>query len=217
MNNAMIETYTGQLVNLIEPNPATLNFKDIAWSLSRTSRFNGHTAGEQPLSVAQHSSWVARQIQLETGSLDPALILHALLHDAHEAYTGYILSPLKLLAELKPIKAIEMGLQAAIDIALDLPLLTVEYTQLIKHFDIIALAFEAKNLINSKGDDGAWNLPELPSHLREVHLNVLTPQEAFQEFWMSYELAKRGVSLDVLYPFKQTEKKALKGIATGAT
>lgn len=145
----VIETRSGARVDLLCPRPASITIDDIAWSLSRTARFNGHTDGCSPYSVAQHSVWVAQVVQ-DLFDADPVTTLQALLHDAHEAYTGDIASPLKHLPALRPhIKAIERGLQEAIHVAFDVPPPDAAQDFLIHYADRLALAVEADRLMRS--------------------------------------------------------------------
>jgi hypothetical protein len=69
----------------------TAEIGEVAHSLSRICRFNGHT--EATYSVAQHSLLVA-QVVAET---HPDLAVVALLHDAHEAFLGDLSRPIKQL------------------------------------------------------------------------------------------------------------------------
>jgi hypothetical protein len=63
--------------------------EDIAYALAHTFRFGGHT----PITVAQHCLAVCNKMPY-------TLKLAGLLHDAHEAYIGDLVTPLKrLLAE----------------------------------------------------------------------------------------------------------------------
>jgi hypothetical protein len=77
---------SGQLIDLAKPTPADIHIEDIAWSLAHMLRFNGHLLMQ--VSVARHSIWVAELVP------EP-LRLAALLHDAHEAYLGDIVRPVK--------------------------------------------------------------------------------------------------------------------------
>jgi len=54
-----LETVSGNLVNPTDPNIESIDIKDIAWALSRTPRFAGHTITAIPFNVAQHSVYVA--------------------------------------------------------------------------------------------------------------------------------------------------------------
>lgn len=65
------------------------DIRDVAHSLSRLCRFNGHT--EVTYSVAQHSLLVASVV----AQTHPDLAIVGLLHDAHEAYLGDISRPVK--------------------------------------------------------------------------------------------------------------------------
>jgi hypothetical protein len=86
LSNHVLRTFTGKLVDLLDPKPGDIDLCDIAHSLSLLNRFNGHTL--RPYSVATHS--------LHVSSLVPkGLELHGLLHDAAEAYLGDVVRPLK--------------------------------------------------------------------------------------------------------------------------
>lgn len=65
-----------------------VDIKDIAHSLARLQRFNGHSHGN--INVAAHCIWMAKKAT-DGNKLD------ALLHDAAEAYTGDLTRPLKYL------------------------------------------------------------------------------------------------------------------------
>ena len=71
-----IETVSGKKVYFLDPDPDQIDIKDIALSLSRVNRFNGHT--RKPLTVAEHCWNGSRHIQDD-------LKLAFLLHDASEA------------------------------------------------------------------------------------------------------------------------------------
>jgi len=83
-----ILTYTGKQFYYDSFNEDSIDIRDIAHSLSHLCRYTGHTI--MFYSVAQHSLLVSEKIQ---GG--PAEKLTALLHDAAEAYTNDLASPLK--------------------------------------------------------------------------------------------------------------------------
>jgi uncharacterized protein len=86
--NHCIVTRTGRVVDLVAPDPRSINLIDIALALSRIPRFGGHTSREW--TVADHSLLVCDLV----GTDAPVEVrLAALLHDAHEAYIGDIVSP----------------------------------------------------------------------------------------------------------------------------
>jgi hypothetical protein len=72
--SAIIETVTGKFVDIENPNRDDINLVDIAWALSRISRFAGHTITPIPYTVAQHSVLVARMCYEETRSADLAML-----------------------------------------------------------------------------------------------------------------------------------------------
>ncbi len=83
-----IWTHGGRRFDLRNPDAAAVSIADIAWSLATTRRWTGHA--RPAYSVAQHSVYASRLVPREYA-------LEALLHDAAEAYTGDIASPLKSL------------------------------------------------------------------------------------------------------------------------
>ena len=70
----------------LDPRPDEIHIEDIAASLSKLCRFNGHTS--EFYSVAEHCCYVC-------DILPPELKLAGLLHDASEAYLCDIPRPLK--------------------------------------------------------------------------------------------------------------------------
>ena len=82
--NAWFQTVSGKAIDLANPDPALIDFKDIAIHLSNSNRYAGATYVN--ISVAQHTLIVA-------GSVDKSLRPYALLYDAHEAYMGDIITP----------------------------------------------------------------------------------------------------------------------------
>ena len=101
-------TAGGRFIDLMNPTADDIDIYDICRALSRIARFNGHTLCEW--SVAQHSLLVY-DIVAASGTT-PAEQLHALLHDAHEAYIGDMVSPLK--AQIPEFKRFEKLFDKAI-------------------------------------------------------------------------------------------------------
>lgn len=77
MSNFKIQTFSGQLVDFLDPDPETIKIEDIAKGLSQEARF--HAQSRLHYSVGQHSIMVA-------GLMPPSYKLEGLLHDAEEAY-----------------------------------------------------------------------------------------------------------------------------------
>lgn len=88
---SFVTTHSGRAVSLSEPDPATISIRDIACALSRINRFNGATV--LPVTVADHSLNVMKYMALRKAP--PELQMLGLLHDAHEAYLGDIISPVR--------------------------------------------------------------------------------------------------------------------------
>lgn len=85
MSDYKIQTYSGQLVDYLNPQPETIKIEDIAKALSNECRFGGQSRFHY--SVGQHSI-------LACGLAPKHLKLEALLHDAEEAYIKDLPSPL---------------------------------------------------------------------------------------------------------------------------
>jgi len=97
ISNTIAGLISGRMVDLADPKIEDISIEDIATSLSRICRFNGHT--NTLLSVACHSINVAANVP-------PAYRLEALLHDAAEAYVGDVVRPLKLMlaGKIEPVE-----------------------------------------------------------------------------------------------------------------
>lgn len=86
-----MSTYSGRKVNLLNPDPDSISIIDIAHHLSLICRYNGACLFHY--SVAQHSVLGAEYLESK-GYIVAAKKF--ILHDAHEAYTGDIIRPLKI-------------------------------------------------------------------------------------------------------------------------
>jgi len=85
MNNTWILTHSGIKFDVMNPDPDLIRIEDIAYSLARLARFNGHIPN---CSVARHSIHVSLLVPADDA-------MWGLLHDAAEAYIGDIPAPLK--------------------------------------------------------------------------------------------------------------------------
>ncbi len=195
---AVIETHSGKRVSFNNPMQEQITFGDIAWSLSRTSRFNGHTQGEYPYTVAQHSVWVAFIVQhyLQANRL---ITLQALFHDAHEAYTGDIVSPLKYITELHHlISPIEKRLQRVIHQTFHIPEPTEEAARIISLADQYALAVEAHHLTHSNGKE--WPcMDNIPAELFGMFWHPQSAEESSELFWVAKNYIDQGYPLEDLW------------------
>lgn len=62
MTPTSIETMTGKFVDLVNPDPATIDIRDIAWAISRMPRYVGHTVTAVPYTIGQHSIFVTELV-----------------------------------------------------------------------------------------------------------------------------------------------------------
>lgn len=81
----------GRVFYLLDPTPEEVFIEDIAWSLGKLCRFNGHCT--RPYSVAEHSVLVSEVVNHK-------LALWGLMHDAEEAYTGDLTRSMKTALEI---------------------------------------------------------------------------------------------------------------------
>lgn len=136
MTAAWVQTYTGRAFNILDPSPDSINIMDIAVSLSRTQRFNGHTKNGADVmgfySVAEHSYLGS------TLAKNKKLAQWMLLHDAAEAYIGDIVTPVKAL--LPEVYSIEARIMEAVKLRFGLP--DIDYEE-VKSLDAEMLAAEA--------------------------------------------------------------------------
>jgi hypothetical protein len=98
-----MQTYSGGRFYPLDPRPEEVNPIDIAHSLSLQCRFGGHV--DRFISVAEHCVHMATWVEQKYA-------LHALLHDATEAYVVDVPRPLK--RDLIGYKEIEQGVWVAI-------------------------------------------------------------------------------------------------------
>lgn len=112
--NTLCKTVSGAYVDLVAPGWKSIPIDDVATGLALTNRFAGQTRAERPIAVAEHSLVVAALAR-------PQARLPALLHDAHEAFTGDWTRPaIEALRELggdgvrKALRRMRRGLDVAI-------------------------------------------------------------------------------------------------------
>jgi 5'-deoxynucleotidase YfbR-like HD superfamily hydrolase len=144
-------TATGTVFELRLIDMANVDILDVAHSLANINRYTGHAA--RPMSVAEHSLLVEEIMQRELAEHRPAVLLAALLHDAHEAYTGDMGTPMKqLLGE--PWHREEERIQRHVLRSFGLWSTSRTHRQRIKQADLIALATERRDLLPPCGP--AW-------------------------------------------------------------
>ena len=98
-----MSTYSVEKVDILNPDPLSINIEDIAHALSLQCRYNGHC--NKFYSVAEHSILAARMFKARYGIKFECDFIYTLMHDAAEAYVGDLISPVK--SELLPFIIIE--------------------------------------------------------------------------------------------------------------
>lgn len=131
--------------------PADVHIEDVAHALSLICRFGGHT--KVHYSVAQHSLLVARILEDRGAPVEAQLA--GLLHDAHEAYIGDVPTPVK--TALGSIwRDLEHEVEIVVRQALGIAQASVDWEDLVKHADLMALATERRDLMHF---DAERNIP----------------------------------------------------------
>lgn len=135
MSDSRIKTFTGRWFDTLDPDPDSVDIRDIAHALALNNRFTGHS--RVPYSVAEHCVRMSHITPLE-------LALDALMHDVGEAYLPDMAAPLKRQPEMAGFVEIEARVEAACRQGLGLP--GHEHDSRIKKYDLIMLVTEARDL-----------------------------------------------------------------------
>ena len=144
-------TYTGATFDLRHADPADISTLDIAHALSQLNRYTGHAS--RPYSVAEHSLLVVEIMQRDLCVHQPNVLLAGLMHDAHEAYTNDVATPMKqMLGEVWRVT--EDNIQRQVLQRFGLAETYTRNHGLIKMADTIALATERRDLLPPTGP--AW-------------------------------------------------------------
>lgn len=169
-----IQTFSGRLVNPFDLRHTDLSAIDIAESLSKQCRFNGHT--KRFYSVAEHCYLASLMIRG-----DKRLRLAALVHDANEAYLGDWPSPLKLHPIIGPaFLSAERTVQGAINCWLGMPH-DIDCMPEIHEVDQRMLATEKRDLLTEP--EIPWETPFAP--YPDVNLlNEVSPKRA-RTLWLN--------------------------------
>lgn len=130
-------TSSGKPFFVFDPQPDEVRIEDIANHLSRLCRFNGAIADRWDIySVAQHCCHVSDHCP-------PGYRLEGLLHDAHEAYVGDKIKPIKL-GIGKVWDRIEDRVEAVVRHKFGLP---AEISEQVKEQDYLAVATERRDIL----------------------------------------------------------------------
>jgi len=143
----------------------SVSVEDIAHSLSHICRFCGHT--REFYSVAQHSVLVALNVREEKH------FMHALFHDASEAYISDIPRPLK--RNFYKLQALERLILRRVFEKLEM---SETLPEEVHYWDNVLIATEARDLFSSSVDDWTKQLPQPLTW----SIRPLPPQAAKQLF-----------------------------------
>lgn len=166
MSKHWIQTASGRMFDLLEPDPDLFDIEEIAHSLSQLCRFTGHTRWF--MSVAQHSVIVSLLVPSEHA-------FAGLMHDASEAYVGDVARPLKRL--LPDYMAIEDKILGAIGqrYGFSLPL-----PPEVKVADNISLLWERRDLMAPPPKE--WAEEKVLALVPQEVLRPMAPLQAQQYF-----------------------------------
>lgn len=195
-----IQTRFGNVVNLVDPDPSTIDLADITYALSNISRFTGHAS--PPYTVAAHSLIVLQLVRQCLTLPDPVVEMWALMHDAAEAYIGDISSPLKELLLIhsddgwsasRSLKTQEERILRVIQKGLNLPPLPLP--KAVSQADRVALAIEMPVLMPGPLTDSvvqaaadSWPVGCSLTWIQEAILDLAarSPQDVRNRFHAAY-------------------------------
>lgn len=158
-----MQVYTGGQFFPLDPLPEEVHILDIAHSLSKLCRYNGHC--ERFYSVAEHSVYVSLVVEERHA-------LVALMHDAAEAYVADVPRPLK--KHLIDHGWIEDGVWRAIARRFDLP---ETIPQAVWDADDSVLLAEAEQIL--KPHPAPWDVRGVPA---DIKIACLPPDQAASLF-----------------------------------
>ncbi len=136
---------SGSYFDFEDPASSNITIEDIAYGLAFTCRFAGHcrerSTGQRVFySVAEHCVRMSEIVPVEHA-------YDALMHELGEAVCGDMTSPLKSICP--DYKAVEKRCQAALERRFSV---TMRDRELIKHFDLVMLATEQRDLMPTSGE-----------------------------------------------------------------
>ncbi len=189
---------SGRRLDLLDPDPGSIDIEDIAHGLARVARWNGQTVGDHAFSVAQHALLVEAIASHELWSrIDDEKELRrrqlaALLHDAPEYVVGDLISPFKAAVGLD-YKVFELRLLDAIHRRFGLDLwIAPEVGHDIKAADQSAAYHEATRLAGFESGEaeryfGHGQLTCLPKAQLDFLLDPWTTRDAQRRFLTRFE------------------------------
>jgi len=167
-------TASGRPFWILDPRMEDIRIADIAQQLARICRFGGALRYDvEHYSVAQHCCLVSDHCS-------PALRFEGLMHDAHEAYVGDMIKPVKMQVGAG-WKTIELRVEHAVRARFDL---APQLNPLVKQQDYIAVATEHRDLQNVTGLVD-WGIPPTPWPERIEPWGVFRARDEFMRRFIS--------------------------------
>lgn len=180
-SSAWIQTMTGKKFDVLNPRAEDVDFVDVAHSLAHQCRFNGHT--KQFYSVAHHCVVMSKHVP-------PAFALHALLHDAAEAYIGDMPAPVK--AQFPEFSLMESAIMLAVYEAAGMEPWTMEAHETVYLYDMRMLLTERNQLLGAPPEP--WPLDGLNLEPVNVRLSCEPDFEIYKGRFLR-RLVELGVNV----------------------
>lgn len=149
-----LQVGSGILLPIMNTDPSKINMVDIAESIAKICRYNGHTSSFY--SVAEHSVHIYDYLTAIDATEEERRC--GLMHDAPEYIVGDMTKPLKDMVGL-PFKRVEAQVWSVIAERFGLP---VEIPEIVNHADLRML-FTEKAQVFAKEVDWGWNVDPLPN------------------------------------------------------
>ena len=163
------QTFTGKKFYLENPRVEDVCIEDIAHALSMICRFGGHV--KKFYSVAEHC------VHASIIAKDPPLNFFALLHDAPEAYSGDIASPIKRV--FPEIKGFENRIAEAVNKRFGL-VWHPEIHRQIKEIDTRLLITERNQIMSESPEPWFCDIAGIEPY--DFKLSLYSPKEAEEAF-----------------------------------
>ena len=146
---ASLQTFSGRRVSVLSPEAKDLYIGDIAYSLAKQCRFNGHCS--EFYSVAEHC---VRGSELAEEMYGKEIAREFLLHDATEAYLGDLIRPVKKM--IPQFEEIEQVFWMVLSAKFNVPYI---HSKEVHYLDNVMVCWEKRDLLpNSE----VWpNLPDI--------------------------------------------------------
>ena len=172
---SLTQTYSGLLIDTLNPDPKLIRLEDIVHGLSNTPRFHGQTRWFYP--VLQHSVLVYHITCMLGGTKTQRI--GSLFHDGAEGYMLDLASPIKNREEFSFYRERESHMENIIlrkFLGDEFLSKTDEWYRLVKQADVLALFFE-RNIYMTPSKK--WTTPDLTvltSEQREFCMCLAEPR-----------------------------------------